>query len=87
MTGALLRQVLEQGDRNRGIGGFLLRAGAEASLDTLRRYRVVTSDFLISGGEQNLGYLSERNPALKLIRTLRDVRLVLIDELKRRFGR
>jgi 5'-nucleotidase/UDP-sugar diphosphatase len=87
MTGALLRQVLEQGDRNRGIGGFLLRAGAEAPLDTLRRYRVVTTDFLISGGEQNLGYLSERNPGLKVIRTLRDVRLVLIDELKRRFGR
>jgi 5'-nucleotidase len=87
MTGALLRQVLEQGDRNRGIGGFLLRAGTEAPLDTLRRYRVVTSDFLVSGGEQNLGYLSERNPGLKPIRTLRDVRLVLIDELKRRFGR
>ena len=87
MTGALLRQVLEQGDRNRGIGGFLLRAGAEAPIDTLRRYRVVTSDFLVSGGEQNLGYLSERNPGLKPIRTLRDVRLVLIDELKRRFGR
>ncbi len=87
MTGALLRQVMEQGDRNRGIGGFLLRAGAEAPLDTLRRYRVVTTDFLISGGEQNLGYLSEQNPGLKLIRTFRDVRLVLIDELKRRFGR
>ena len=87
MTGALLRQVLEQGDRNRGIGGFLLRAGPEAPLDTLRRYRIVTSDFLISGGEQNLGYLHERNPALTLVRTLRDVRLVLIDELKRRFGR
>ena len=87
MTGALLRQVLEQGDRNRGIGGFLLRAGTKAPLDTLRRYRVVTSDFLVSGGEQNLGYLSERNPGLKPIRTLRDVRLVLIDELRRRFGR
>lgn len=97
MTGALLRRVLDQGDRNRGIGGFLLRANAapapggwqigSAPLDTLRRYRVVTSDFLISGGEQNLGYLSEQNPGLKLLRTLRDVRLVVIDELKRRYGR
>jgi len=97
MTGALLRQVLEQGDRNRGIGGFLLRANAEpassgwligaAPLDTLARYRVVTTDFLISGGEQNLGYLSERNPGLKLIRTLRDVRLVAIAELERRYRR
>jgi 5'-nucleotidase/UDP-sugar diphosphatase len=97
MTGALLRRVLDQGDRNRGIGGFLLRANVapapggwqigSSPLDTLRRYRVVTSDFLISGGEQNLGYLSEQNPGLKLLRTLRDVRLVVIDELKRRYGR
>lgn len=97
MTGGLLRRVLDQGDRNRGIGGFLLRANAAPApggwqigsvpLDTLRRYRVVTSDFLISGGEQNLGYLSVQNPDLTLLRTLRDVRLVVIDELKRRYGR
>jgi 5'-nucleotidase / UDP-sugar diphosphatase len=88
MTGALLQRVLEQGDRNRGIGGFLLRANAPpAPLDTLRRYRVVTTDFLVSGGEQNLGYLSPQNPGLRLLRTLRDVRLVVIDELKRRYAR
>ncbi len=97
LGGALLKRVLEQGDANRGIGGFLLRAGVErtadgwrvgaAALDTTKSYRVVTPDFLVSGGEQNLAYLSERNPSLKLLRTLRDVRLVVIDELKRRWGR
>ncbi|NOT09151.1 MAG: bifunctional metallophosphatase/5'-nucleotidase [Gemmatimonadales bacterium] len=97
MSGALLRRVLEQGDINRGIGGFLLKASADMGpmgwrvgstpLDTLRSYRVVTTDFLVSGGEQNLGYLNDRNPGLRLIRTLRDVRLIAIDELKRRFGR
>jgi 5'-nucleotidase / UDP-sugar diphosphatase len=96
MTGALLQQVLEQGETNRGIGGYLLKSGAErtsggwrigpAPLEPGKRYRVVTPDFLVSGGEQNLGYLKEGNPGLKLLRTLRDVRLVVIDELKRRYA-
>lgn len=95
MTGALLTRTLEQGDANRGIGGFLLKDGAErttqgwqiggAPLDTLKRYTVVTPDFLVSGGEQNMAWLSERNPELRLLRTLSDVRLILIDELRRRF--
>lgn len=97
MTGALLRQVLEQGDKNRGIGGFLLRARAEMGaggwtvggkpLDAQKRYRVVLPDFLVSGGEQNLAYLKEGNPGLTMVRSLRDIRLVLIAELTRRFGR
>ncbi len=95
LTGALLRRTLEQGDNNRGIGGFLLRSGAEPTaagwqvggqpLDSLRRYRVVTTDFLVSGGEQNMAWLSERNPGLRILGALRDARLVLIDELRRRF--
>lgn len=95
MTGALLKRALEQGDANRGLGGFLLNDGAVRTahgwqiggtpLDTLRRYTVVTPDFLVSGGEQNMSWLSERNPELRLLRTLSDVRLILIDELRRRF--
>jgi 5'-nucleotidase len=97
MTGALLRQVLEQGDQNRGIGGFLLRANAEpgpggwtiggAPLDPRKRYRVVCLDFLVSGGEQNLAFLKEGNPGLTPRSTLRDIRLVVIAELVRRYGR
>lgn len=97
MTGALLQQVLEQGDKNRGIGGFLLRASAEPGpdgwaiggtpLDARKRYRIVTTDFLVSGGEQNLGYLSETNSGLKMLRSLRDIRVVVIAELVRRHGR
>lgn len=95
MTGALLKRTLEQGDANRGNGGFLLKDGAErttegwrigkAPLDTLERYTVVAPDFLVSGGEQNLAWLSQRNPEVRLLRTLRDVRLLLIDELRHRF--
>ncbi len=97
MTGSLLKRTLEQGDGNRGLGGFLLRANAErtpegwrvgaATIDTLRRYKVVTTDFLVSGGEQNMSWLSERNPSLAMVRILRDIRLVVIDELVRRYSR
>jgi hypothetical protein len=47
---------------------------------------VVTPDFLVSGGEQNMAWLSEQNSGLRVVRTLADVRLLLIDELKRRFS-
>ena len=96
MTGTLLKRTLDQGEANRGIGGFLLKDGAESSaqgwqiggtaLDTLKRYTVVAPDFLVSGGEQNMSWLSERNPELRMLRTLSDVRLMLIDELRRRFS-
>lgn len=93
MSGALLARALDQGDFNRGIGGFLFKAGAERTadgwriagtpIDSTRRYRVVTTDFLVSGGEQNMSWF--RSPALTVERTLRDVRLVVIDQIKRRY--
>ncbi len=96
MTGNLLELVLEQGDANRGIGGFLLRANVAPTaagwriggkpLDPAGHYNVVLPDFLVSGGEQNLSYLNLQNSGLKVLRTLRDVRLTVIDELKRRWG-
>jgi 5'-nucleotidase len=46
----------------------------------------VLTDFLVSGGEQNLDYLNLQSPGLRVLRTLRDVRLVVIDELKRNRG-
>ncbi|HEX7024306.1 MAG TPA: hypothetical protein VF187_05775, partial [Gemmatimonadales bacterium] len=55
------------------------------AFDSLRRYRVVATDFLVSGGEQNMSWLSERNSQLRILGALRDARLVLIDELRRRF--
>lgn len=97
LTGALLEQVLSQGDANRGTGGFLLRAKVERAgagwriggrpLEAEARYKAVLPDFLVSGGEQNLGFLTLQHPGLGILRTLRDVRLVVIDELKRRFAR
>lgn len=98
MTGLLLARVLDQGLRNRGNGGFLLTAGFardEAdrgwtvdgeALDPAGAYRVAVSDYLITGNEQGLDFLSADNPALTIGPEHRDIRLVLIDELRRRYG-
>lgn len=97
MTGSLLSRVLATGESNRGTGGYLAwdnvtrdSAGTwlvdGASLDSARTYRVVTTDFLVSGAERNLAYLAPGNPDLGTIRELRDIRQVVMTELRRRYG-
>lgn len=94
--GAFLAKVLDQGLGNQGVGGFLhtsdgtMRTSAGwvingQPLDPARRYTVGTSDFLLTGGEINLGYLTRTNPAVHDTQDLRDVRMAVIDELKRRY--
>lgn len=93
MSGRLLRRVLAVGRTNVGSGGFLHAAGATwdgdrllvggAPVDEGRMYRVVTSDFLLSGAERGLDFLTLDNPELRAPRELRDVRMALIDELAR----
>jgi 5'-nucleotidase len=82
-TGALLARVLQIGEQNRGTGGFLHVLGAPA-VDPNARYTLAISDFLLSGGEANLGFLTRQNPEISEITELRDIRLALIDELKRK---
>lgn len=93
MDGALLVRVLETGVNNQGTGGYLQVRGASfeqgrwqvrgAPIDPVRRYAVALNDFLLSGGEVNLGFLTRSNPQVHDIVEGRDVRLALIDELKR----
>ncbi|MEP7383958.1 MAG: bifunctional metallophosphatase/5'-nucleotidase [Gemmatimonadota bacterium] len=94
MTGALLRQVLLVGRRNQGSGGFLHSAGATLDdgsavtvggrvVDDGRRYRVVLTDYLLSGAETGLGFLTRTNPGLTVVRELEDIRQSLIAELRR----
>lgn len=94
MTGALLRQVLDQGLQNRGTGGFLQHARivrnnqrwliADREIDDSRTYRLAVSDFLISGREQGLDFLNRDNPDLTVIAEHRDIRFVLMDALRSR---
>ena len=96
IDGALLRTVLDTGVINRGTGGFLHARGASRDtnvwmiggkpLDVSRRYTVAMTDFLLSGGETNLGFLTRTNPAVHDVQDLRDVRLALIEELRAQYG-
>lgn len=94
IDGSLLAQVLDQGLGNQGTGGYLHGSdGANrtssgwtidgAPLDPNKQYSVGISDFLLTGAETNLGYLTRTNPHVHDVQELRDVRRVAIDELKR----
>ncbi len=96
MSGALLRRALEQGEANRGTGGYLhvVGAGREgdhwmvggAPLDPTRRYHVATTDFLLTGRERGLGFLAPDNPDLGPITSYRDIRKAVIDRLRVLYG-
>ena len=84
-TGALLIRVLDIGDKNKGSGGFLQKAGIPAVIEPGGRYTLAITDFLLTGGETNLGFLTRDNAEITNVTELRDVRHALIDELKRRW--
>jgi 5'-nucleotidase len=97
MQGELLLRVLDQGQANAGGGGYLLLAGFERDREgnwetsgrrllPSERYRLAISDFLLTGQEQGLEFLTRDDPALTVLGSRRDVRLALIDELRRRYG-
>ena len=95
--GALLAQVLDIGLKNQGTGGFLQTAGVtreggqwlvgKKPLSPSGRYRVAITDFLLTGGETNLGFLVRTNPHVHDVHELRDIRQAMIEELKARYSR
>jgi 5'-nucleotidase len=94
VSGRVLAQAVSIGRRNFGIGGYIHTFGATVGnegvlvngqpVDPARMYRVVTTDFLLTGREANLAFFSRTNPEITNEVKLRDVRLPLIDELKAR---
>jgi 5'-nucleotidase len=91
--GALLERVLDAGVNNEGLGGFLHSWGVRRengawlvqgrAIEPARRYTVALTDFLLSGGETNLGFLTRANPQVHDVQELRDIRRVVIDEMRR----
>src|SRR4051794_2929482 len=74
MRGSLLLQILKAGIQNRNTGGFLQHndnltldttsqqwALNNAAVDTAKIYRVALSEFLLTGGEANLSFLTPAN--------------------------
>ena len=98
MKGSLLEKVLEQGQANRGTGGFLQTANVSKKsnigvwmingepLDKDKNYRVAINDFLMSGQEEGLEFLNFKQKDVKLIHQMRDLRFVAIDRLKDSFS-
>lgn len=95
MGGSLLARVLDVGVTNQGNGGFLHAHGVTREgtrwfvkgkpLNPSVRYTVTTTDFLMSGRETNLGFLTRTHPLVRDVKDLRDIRLVLIAELAKQY--
>jgi 5'-nucleotidase len=96
MKGSLLQKVLMQGDKNAGSGGYLQSANTgkaadgswlvnNAAIDPNRNYKVAILDFLMTGKESNLDYLTPSNPDIKLINDGKEneIRQLVIEQLKR----
>ncbi|MCI0448984.1 MAG: bifunctional metallophosphatase/5'-nucleotidase [Chlorobi bacterium] len=74
MKGSLLKQIMETGWNNKGNGGFLQFYGIEQTaagwktkggfIDDNKTHKVSMSDYLLSGMEQNFGYLTRDNPSI-----------------------
>ena len=94
MNGSLLQQVLEQGQANRGTGGYLQTANVSKKpeigtwvingepLDPNQKYRVAINDLLMSGKEKGLEFLNFNQPGVRLIAQKRDIRFAVIEQLK-----
>ena len=75
MKGSLLSKILDTGESNKGIGGYLLRNSTinkidniwvigENEIDADKVYRVAMLGFLLTGMESNLGFLKEDHPEI-----------------------
>ncbi len=79
MKGSLLKQVLDVGQGNAGSGGYLIHDRItwdtnkivwlvnQKPLDVKKTYRIAVSDFLMSGKETNLGFLTVKHPEIVAI--------------------
>lgn len=95
MPGSVLVKVLDAGAKNIGSGGFLSARGASKEkdrwfvggkpLNPSTRYTVAMPEFLMTGREVNLEFLTRTHPLIGHIEDLRDIRQVLIAELAAKF--
>ena len=106
MKGDLLLKILTASLGNKGSGGFLQYSEAlefdklsnewklnKLVLDAQKSYRVALTEFLLTGGESNMEYLTRDNPGIlkvypnegKYAKLKTDVRLVIIDYFEKLF--
>jgi 5'-nucleotidase / UDP-sugar diphosphatase len=95
MKGSLLSKVLDVGQSNHGIGGFLLTANITGGtgawllnnqpIDANKTYKIATTDFLLTGGERNLEFLTKNNADLVRVTAGKDLRFAVIQEFQKRW--
>ena len=95
MSGSLLLRTLDQGLANAGTGGYLQVSNVTrnpggdgwqvngAALDVGRSYSVAIVNFLLSGREIKLDFLTRDNPEITVVAEHGDIRKALIAELQR----
>jgi 2',3'-cyclic-nucleotide 2'-phosphodiesterase (5'-nucleotidase family) len=104
MKGTLLEKILLANDSRKGLGGYLqldarIRMTADKIyigdrlLEANRDYRIRTVEFLLSGKELKLEYLTDKNPEISSVKPVNDesgkpldLRLAFIRRLKERYG-
>lgn len=75
MKGSLIIQTLDQGEKNKGIGGYLqynenithengVWKLKGQPIDPSKTYRVAITDFLFTGKEANMDFLNPQNPGV-----------------------
>jgi 2',3'-cyclic-nucleotide 2'-phosphodiesterase (5'-nucleotidase family) len=75
MKGSLLIKILDAGEKNTGSGGFLQYSKAlthdsvsgnwalkNVPVEANKVYKIAITEFLMTGGEANMGFLTEKNP-------------------------
>lgn len=92
MNGEMLQRILDQGVKNRGTGGYLQTENVTGDigawmvnkepLASRRSYLVAINDFLMTGKESRLGFLTRDNKKLKVISENGDIRKALISQMK-----
>ncbi|MEA2829157.1 MAG: hypothetical protein QOG43_3596 [Actinomycetota bacterium] len=95
MSGSLLLRTLDQGRANAGTGGYLQTANVTRTaggdgwlingeaIDVGRSYAVAVIDFLLTGREIKLDFLTRDNPEVAVVGEFGDIRKALIAELQR----
>lgn len=96
IKGRLLMQVLTAGLKNKNNGGYLQynndlhfdeQSGQwmlnNTALDTLKTYRVAFSEFLLTGGEANLGFLTLNNIDITKVYDVDPAKLAVMSDLRR----
>jgi len=98
IEGGLLKKVLNAGQANQGKGGFLQHANISYKAKELKwyiggqplqenkKYRAVTTGFLLQGRESGLTFLNDKNPGLKIFQhekesLLADIRVAMANYL------